>query len=81
MFILGNFVVLPFHRIRSHSDLKACQRPNFLAISNLFIYSCYYFRSEAIQKNQEVEFERNKERFVFLKVMTDNLRQSYELFI
>ena len=25
------------------------------------------FRSNALQKNEEVEFERNKERFVFLK--------------
>ena len=37
-----------------------------------FLYILYelfliLFRSDALQKNEEVEFERNKERFVFLK--------------
>jgi len=28
----------------------------------------YTFSAEALEKNQMLEFERNKERFVFLKV-------------
>lgn len=29
---------------------------------------CILFRADALQKNQDLEFERNKERFMFLKV-------------
>lgn len=32
----------------------------------------FHCRPDSLQKNQELEFERNKERFEFLKVPTKN---------
>ena len=40
--------------------------------SHLLIFfdpKCYN-RSDSLEKNQDMEFERNKERFTFLKVIT-----------
>lgn len=34
----------------------------------IFFKICIYFRVDAQQKNENLEFERNKERFTFLKV-------------
>jgi len=37
---------------------------------NKKFFKCYgYFRADAQQKNENLEFERNKERFTFLKVL------------
>lgn len=30
----------------------------------------FYFSKSAVEKNQQIEFDRNKERFQFLKVKT-----------
>lgn len=38
----------------------------------MFVYcTCiyFYYSADALEQNQELEFERNKERFVFLKVL------------
>lgn len=36
----------------------------------VFMYLFLIFRADALQKNQDLEFERNRERFMFLKVRT-----------
>jgi len=35
---------------------------------NIHIFITYAHRPDALQKNQDMEFERNRERFMFLKV-------------
>ena len=47
-------------------NIKMCFSYNFVSVT---MHVCMHSAS-AVQKNQELEFERNKERFVFLKVST-----------
>ena len=40
------------------------------SLSTIFMlfFRASFYRADALDKNQDLEFERNKERFVFLKV-------------
>jgi hypothetical protein len=59
-FLIHSNSQIPPYSPYFHSRVKPI---NTRHISNVF-------RSDALEKNQDLEFERNKERFAFLKVFS-----------